>query len=66
MTQDDLRMVKNLIQKLKGAATSEERERASADLTTAVMMAAEPELMFEPPVIIRQNNRTYRAYPIPA
>ncbi len=63
MSPDDQRTVFALIDKLKNAAEAE-RERLSGDLKTVVMMASEPEIIWNAPLILRQNNKTYRAYPI--
>ncbi len=63
MTEEDERAVFALIDRMKDA-NREERERISADLKTAVLMASEPDMKWEAPLILRQNNRTYRAYPI--
>lgn len=63
MQPEDHRTVCALIDKLKDAAGAD-RERISADLKTVVMMVAEPEMKWEAPMILRQNNKTYRAYPI--
>ncbi len=64
MSPEDQAAVHNLIHKLKSAAM-EDRERLSADLETLVMMVAEPEIVWQAPLILRQNNKSYRAYPIP-
>lgn len=63
MRPEDQAAVHAMIQKLKDAA-SDDRERVSADLETLVMMVAEPEIQWEAPLILRQNNRSYRAYPL--
>ena len=56
--------IHDLIQKLKTAVTSEDRERLSVDLETATMLACDAEMIWRDPVIITQGARTYRAYPI--
>ena len=63
MAPEDQRAVHDLIQKLKDAS-AEERDRVSADLETLVMMVAEPEIQWQAPLILRQGNKSYRAYPI--
>ncbi len=63
MSPDDQRTVFGLIDKLKDAA-GEERERASDDLKTLVMMVAEPEIQYQAPMLIQVAGRTCRAYPI--
>lgn len=63
MTPEDQRTVYSLIDKLKSASV-EERERVSADLKTAVMLASDPEVSWVEPVIISQGGRFYRAFPI--
>jgi hypothetical protein len=63
MSPDDQRTVFGLIDKLKDAA-GEDRERASADLKTLVMMVAEPEIQYQAPMLIQVAGRTCRAYPI--
>lgn len=57
----------SLIDKMKVAASAD-REAISADLKTLVMMASDPELDWyeQPPVILTQGQRVYRAYPIQA
>ena len=66
MQEADRKAIHDVIQKPKAAATAEERDRVSADLETIVMMACEPEMQWadQPPVILTQGARTYRAYPI--
>jgi hypothetical protein len=51
---------------MKAIASAEERDRATADLKTLVMMASDPELNWteKPPTIINQGGVAYRAYPI--
>lgn len=63
MLAEDRDTILALIDKMKLAASAEERERASADLKTVVMMAAEPEMEWAErnPVILTQGGRTYRA-----
>lgn len=66
MNDDDKKSILALIEKMRTAATAQDRDRLSADLATSVMMASEPELEWaeHPPVILMQGARTYRAYPI--
>ncbi len=55
--------IHDMIQKLKVAAEAD-RDRIAVDLETVCRMACEPEMVWDAPMIIRQNNRSYRAYPI--
>lgn len=66
MQDADRQAIFDLIDKMKAAVTSEQREAASVDLKTLVQLASEPELDWaeHPPVILTQGARTYRAYPI--
>lgn len=65
MQAKDRDAIFQLIDRMKAASMSE-REAASADLKTLIMMATDPELSWaeQPPVILTQGARTYRAYPI--
>ena len=54
----------DLIQRMKTAATLQEREKLSVDLETAVRMACDPEMTWGAPTFIRQGECVYRAYPI--
>ena len=65
MRAEDRDSIIAMIDRLKGIAASD-MERATADLKTVVMMAADPELEWaeHPPVILTQGARTYRAFPI--
>ncbi len=62
MLAEDRDTILNMIDRMKTLAGAD-LERASADLKTAVMMAAEPEMEWvdRNPVIISQGGRTYRA-----
>ena len=66
MQDADRKAIFDLIDKMKVAATVEQREAASVDLKTLVLIASDPELDWaeHPPVILTQGARTYRAYPI--
>ena len=66
MQDADRKAIFDLIDKMKVAATVEQREATSDDLKTLVLMASDPELDWSehPPVILTQGARTYRAYPI--
>lgn len=65
MRAEDRDSIIALIDKMKGLSACE-MERATADLKTVVMMAADPELEWAetPPVILQQGGRTYRAIQI--
>lgn len=65
MRAEDRDSILALIDKMKGLVGSD-MERATADLKTVVMMAADPELEWvdHPPVILQQGGRTYRAVQI--
>lgn len=66
MREEDRAAIFTMIDKMKNLATQQERDEASSDLKTVVMMASDPELEWaeRPPVILTQGARTYRAYPI--
>lgn len=67
MRDQDRQAILDMIQKLKAKANEPEAVvRCCADLATVVLMASEPELEWaeQPPVILTQGARTYRAYPI--
>ncbi len=66
MREEDRATIFAMIDKMKSLATQQERDEASADLKTVVLLASEPELNWldHPPVILMQGQRTYRAYPI--
>lgn len=66
MREEDRATVFAMIDKMKNLATQQERDEASSDIKTVVMMASEPEMAWaeHPPVILTQGARTYRAYPI--
>ena len=66
MQDADRQAIFDMIDKMKAATTAEQREAASVDLKTMVLMAADPELDWaeHPPVILTQGARTYRAYPL--
>lgn len=62
MRAEDRDSILALIDKMKALAGAE-LERATADLKTVVMMAAEPEMEWvdQHPVILSHGGRTYRA-----
>ena len=62
MRAEDRDSILAMIDKMKAMAGAE-LERASADLKTVVMMAADPEMEWldRQPVILTQGGRTYRA-----
>jgi hypothetical protein len=66
MREEDRTTIFAMIDRMKSLSTQRERDEASADLKTVVMMASDPELNWaeHPPVILTQGARTYRAYPI--
>lgn len=66
MTQEDRDSILSLIDQMAKIVSVSDRQRATADLKTVVMMAADPELDWvgKPPTIINQGGVAYRAYPI--
>lgn len=68
MREEDQKSIFAMIDRMKSASTDQQRERASADLKTAILMASDPEMEWaaNPPVILTQGARTYRAWPIMA
>lgn len=66
MSPEDRDSILALIDRMAQIASPDARERATADLKTLVMLAADPELdwLEKPPTIINQGGVAYRAYPI--
>ena len=60
MRAEDRDSILAMIDKMKGL-TAAEMERATADLKTVVMMAADPEMQWvePPPRIVQQDGKTY-------
>ena len=66
MVEADKQLIYSLVQKLKDAVPALERERIGADLETAIAFNPDAEMQWgdNPPIIITQGQRAYRAYPI--